>query len=214
MKVGNNIRTQGFTLIELIGVLAIIGILAGILLPKVVQATARGKVNSTVFSINTLKTAAADYFGKNGSFPLRAGTGANNGAVANGRFDADLLSGGFLDKLYSCAVGIQLYDTSALTGRTHVRSRTALNNGTVTINLNNGGNNFDLDSNTATADFTTANTIVSLMIPGTSVTDAVELNKLIDNETVTGATQNLTGRCIFSTPINGVTTVYVYLVHN
>jgi type IV pilus assembly protein PilA len=213
MKVRPQHRSRGFTLIELIGVLAIIGILAGVLLPKVIQATARSKVNSTAASFNTLKTASADYFGKNGSFPLRAGTGATNAPVATGRFDADLVAGGFLEKLYSCSIGSQLNDGSVLTGRTHVRSQTAANSGTVTITATAGGDNFDLDGNTSTPDFTTANTIISVMIPGVATSDAVELNKLLDNETADGSTANLTGRCIFSTPSGGTTTVYLYVAH-
>lgn len=206
-------RKRAFSLIELIGVLAIIGILAAIIVPKVIQATARSKVTSTVASYNSLKTAVADYYGKNGTFPQRLGTGSTNGPDVKGRLDADLLAGGFMDKLFSCPIGSQLNDSSALTGRTHVRSQTAVNSGTVGITSAAGGNNFDLDSNTSTADFTTANTIVSLVIPGTSVSDAVELNKLVDNETVDGSAADLTGRCIFSTPSSGTTTVYLYVAH-
>lgn len=214
MRISNNDKQHGFTLIEMIGVLAIIGILAGIIVPKVIQATARTKVNSAVLSYNTIKTATVDYFGKNGSFPLRAGTGATNAAVATGRFDADLLSGGFLEKLFACAIGSQANDSSALTGRTHVRSQTAAANGTVTITATAGGDNFDLDNNASTEDFTTANTVISIMIPAVATADAVELNKLIDNETVDGSAANLTGRCIFSTPAGGTTTVYLYVAHN
>ena len=215
MKIQNpRNQSHGFSLIELIGVLAIIGILAGIIVPKVIQATARTKVTSTAASYNSLKTATADYFGKNGSFPLRDGTGATNGPVATGRFDADLIAGSFAEKLFSCAVGSQLFDASALTGRTHVRSQTAASNGTVTITSTAGGTNFDLDANTSTSDFTTANTVVSLVIPGVVTTDAIELNKQIDNETAGGSAADLTGRCVFSAPSGGTTTVYLYVAHH
>ena len=204
----------GFSLIEMIGVLAIIGILAGIIVPRVIKATARSKINSTAASYNSLKTTVSDYFSQNGAFPVRAGTGATNGPVTTGRFDADLLAGGFTDALFSCAIGSQTYDSSALTGRTHVRSLTAANNGTVSITATAGGDNFDLDGNTGTADFTTANTVVSLVIPGVATSDAVELNKLIDKDTVDGSTADLKGRCIFSTPSGGATTVYLYVAHH
>src|SRR5881396_1746618 len=102
-------RRCAFTLIEIIGVIAIIAILAAVLTPRVVKVIARGKVNSTAQALASLKTATTDYIVKNGSIPLRDGTGATNGAVAIGRFDADLLSGGFTEKLFSCAIGTQLF---------------------------------------------------------------------------------------------------------
>ncbi len=216
MKIQNpRNQSRGFSLIELIGVLAIIGILAGIIVPKVIQATARSKVTSTAASYNSLKTAAADYFGKNGTFPDRSGTGATNGAVANGRFDADLIAGGFADKLFTCGIGSQLNDSSNLRNRTHVRSLDTVSNGAVTITANAGGDNFDLDGNASTADFTAGSKIVALMIPDTAVPDAIELNRMLDNETAEGTAANLTGRCIFSAPANnGTTTVYLYVAHH
>jgi prepilin-type N-terminal cleavage/methylation domain-containing protein len=195
---------QGLTLIEMIGVLAIIAVLAAILAPKVFTAVA----------YNHLKTACVDYYAKSGSFPLRDGTGSTNAAIATGRFDADLLAGSFLERLFSCSVGSQLNDLSTLTGRTHVRSLTAVSNATVSVTATTGGDNFDLDGNASTADFTSANTVVSVFIPGVVVIDAVELNKLIDRATNTDTTAaDVSGRCLYSTPSGGTTTVYIYVAH-
>ena len=174
----------------------------------------RPKVNSTALSYSSLKTATTDYFAKNNSFPSRVGTGATNGAVATGRFDADLLTGGFLEKLFTCSIGSQLNDMSALTGRTHVRSQTAAAAASLTISSTAGGDNFDLDGDSATADFTTANTVVALVIPGVTVNDAIELNKLIDNVTNSSTTTaDTAGRCVYSTPSSSTTTVYLYVAH-
>ena len=79
---------NAFTLIEIIGVLAVIAILAAVLTPRVISVIARGKIDGTAQSLATLKTATTDYIVKNGSLPLRDGTGATNSAVATGRFDA------------------------------------------------------------------------------------------------------------------------------
>src|SRR2546426_7329082 len=105
MKTENhgNRGIPGFTLIEIIGVVAVIAILAAVLTPRVVKVIARGKVNSTAQSLGSLKTATTDYVAKNSSVPLRDGTGATNAAVATGRFDSDLVGGGFTERLFAAA---------------------------------------------------------------------------------------------------------------
>src|SRR2546425_5827157 len=114
--------TKAFTLIEIIGVLAVIAILAAVLTPRVISVIARGKIDSTAQSLATLKTATTDYIVKNGSPPLRHGTGATNSALATGRFAAALPAGGFLGELFSCAGGTQLFDQSALPARLRART--------------------------------------------------------------------------------------------
>jgi len=215
MKLKYRNKQAGYTLIEIIGVIAIIAILAAVLTPRVISVIARGKVNSTAQGLASLKTATTDYIVKNGSIPLRDGTGATNGAVATGRFDADLLSGGFTEKLFSCAIGTQLFDESALTGRIHVRSQTAASAAAVAApTATVGGSNFNLDRDTATADFLTSQTIVTAVIPAVAIADAIALNKILDGDTNTGTAADTIGRCIYSAaaPDNTVT-VYVYIGH-
>lgn len=207
-------QSKGFTLIEMIGVLAIIGVLAAVLVPKVMDAVARSKVSGTALVFNTLKTAAVDYYSKSNSFPTRNGTGTADTAVTAGRFDADLVSGGFIDKLVTVPIGTTL-TTGALTTRTHVRSRVATVSGAVTVTAANSGDNFDLDNNAATADFTTGTMVVSLMIPGVALKDAIALNGFIDNVNNSGLTgADNRGRCMYSAPAaNGTVTVYLYIAH-
>jgi type II secretory pathway pseudopilin PulG len=210
-------NNPAFTLIEIIGVVAVIAILAAVLTPRVVSVIARGKVNATAQSLGSLKSATADYIGKNGSLPQRAGTGATNAAVAAGRFDADLIVGGFTEKLFSCSVGNQLFDGSVLTGRTHVRSVAAVNAAAVVVpNADgslNGGSNFNLDRDTSTADFTAGQTVVVAFIPGVALGDAVALNKILDGDDNTGTGADTTGRCMYSDGTSGTVTVYVYIAH-
>src|SRR5262245_55836311 len=206
---------SAFTLIEIIGVVAVIAILAAVLTPRVVSVIARGKVNATAQSLGSLKTATADYIAKNGSVPPRAGTGSTNAAVSMGRFDSDLVAGGFLERLFACSIGSQTNDLSALTGRTHVRALTsasaaALTTPTATV----GGDNFDLDRNDTTADFTTGQMVVAAFIPHASLTDAIALNKILDGDDNTGTGADITGRCIYSAVASDNTvTIYVYIAH-
>ena len=96
---------MGFTLIEMIGVIAIIGILATVLVPKVMNAVARSKVNGTALTYNNLRTVVTDYYARSNSFPARAGTGITDTPTATGRFDADLLVAGLLEKLVATPIG-------------------------------------------------------------------------------------------------------------
>jgi type II secretory pathway pseudopilin PulG len=207
-------RRAAFTLIEIIGVVAVIAILAAVLTPRVVSVIARGKVNATAQSLGSLKSATADYIAKNSTVPIRDGTGATNSAVATGRFDADLVGGGFTEKLFACSIGTQTFDASALTGRIHVRSLTATSAAAVTApTATVGGSNYNLDRDTATADFTAGQSVVSAFIPGTAIADAIALNKILDGDDNTGTSADTTGRCMYSDGAGGTVTVYVYIAH-
>ncbi|MBL9129354.1 MAG: type II secretion system protein [Verrucomicrobiales bacterium] len=208
-------RERGFTLVEIIGVVALIAVLAAVLAPRVTNVIGRGKISSTAQGLASLKTATMDYIAARSSLPIRSGTGATNGAVATGRFDADLVAGGFTENLFTCAIGNQTFDSSELMGRTHVRSVKASASGTVSEpNVKEGGNNFDLDRDAATSDFTTAQTVVSAFIPGVPLADAIALNKLIDNKVNTGEKADVEGRCIYSAPDDsGLVTTLVYVAH-
>lgn len=208
-------RSAGFTLIEIIGAVAIIAIFAAVLIPRVVGVIARGKVSATAQSIGGLRTAVTDYIGKNGSLPSRDGTGATNAPVSTGRFDADLVAGGHLTQLFTAPIGTQTFDATALTGRIHVRSLAATSSASITSpTATVGGVNFDLDRDSTTADFSSGQTVVSAFMPGVSLTDAIALNKIIDGETNTGTGADTTGRCIYSAAaVDNTVTVYVYVAH-
>jgi len=63
-------RKQGFTLIEMIGVLAVIAILAAVLIPKVFEAINNSRINNSAMTCNTAKTALVDHYAKFGSIPV------------------------------------------------------------------------------------------------------------------------------------------------
>jgi prepilin-type N-terminal cleavage/methylation domain-containing protein len=66
MKTRKQINNRsGFTLIEMVGVLAVIAILAALLVPKIFAAINDSRYSSAVSSINSVKAASMSYFAKN-----------------------------------------------------------------------------------------------------------------------------------------------------
>jgi prepilin-type N-terminal cleavage/methylation domain-containing protein len=113
MKTTSSINVRGaeqrasraFTLIEIIGVLAVIAILATLLIPKVFNAINDAKLNNTIVSYETIKTAVTDHYGKYGA--LNSFFGTNTATTAQlAAFDTQvLLPEGLIDKPFTCKIG-------------------------------------------------------------------------------------------------------------
>jgi len=115
--------TQGYSLLELVLVLAIVSVLVGLLLPKGFDALRNARVQQVAGTVNTLKTALTDYLsmaGGNGSLPRTEGTGvpcsgaalsgATDIAKGNGaRLDAVLLAAGKIERPLSLRMGSQFF---------------------------------------------------------------------------------------------------------
>jgi len=104
--------SKGFSLIEMIGVLAIIGILASVVAPKVFDAIRDAKITAAVAVLQTIKSSCTDYARKYNLFPEDGtkappvsydrtfGDGAAAPVVEASSMFADLLIGeGLLEKL-------------------------------------------------------------------------------------------------------------------
>ena len=73
---------KGFTLIELMIVVAIIGILAAIAIPAYTDYTARAKVSEAVVALASAKASVSEYFTSQGVMPTDASLAGINTAPA------------------------------------------------------------------------------------------------------------------------------------
>ncbi|QDX82795.1 hypothetical protein B9N43_01575 [Denitratisoma sp. DHT3] len=75
---------QGFTLIELMIVVAIVGILAAVALPAYQDYTVRARVSEGLARLAEAKTSVAEYFSAQNTFaPSTASAGFNSAAAGN-----------------------------------------------------------------------------------------------------------------------------------
>lgn len=119
-------RVQGYSLLELVLVLAIVAVLVGLLLPKGFDALRTARVQQVQKVVDTLKTALTDLIampGGSSAIPRTEGTGiptsgaalsgATDVAKGNGaRLDAVLIASGRLERPLSVRMGSQVYAPS------------------------------------------------------------------------------------------------------
>ena len=123
MKMLHRKKTQGYSLLELVLVLAIVAVLVGLLLPKGFDALRNARVQQVAKTVDTLKTALVDFIttpGGNGSLPRTEGIGVpTTGAALSGatdiakgnaaRLDAALLTAGKIERPLNLRMGSQVY---------------------------------------------------------------------------------------------------------
>jgi general secretion pathway protein G len=92
-------RTQGFTLIEVIVVVFILGLLAALVAPKIMGRTEDAKINQTKVQIRNFETALKLYKLDNGSYPSTVqGLEALIRKPSTGKLPNNYRQGGYLEQ--------------------------------------------------------------------------------------------------------------------
>lgn len=208
----------GFSLVEMIGVLAIIAVLAVIIVPKVFSTIASARITNTASSVNAVKSAVAEYVSRYGTIPLTSGS-----AIA--RLDDLLFTEQLLESRFTAKIGTPPanYNVAAYNRATNVwaggNAGTANQSRIICIDSNAtpapsaaNGANYRLTGNTGLSN---GFRVVSAVLMNVTSSDARELSLRIDGEIGTAALGALdnAGRVVYAAPVAGVTNVYIYLAH-
>lgn len=74
MKLGRNATRRGFTLVELVVVVLVLGIIASVAAPKMFGTAGDARDNTTTQSLTVIRDAIELYLAKNGAYPGNEGT--------------------------------------------------------------------------------------------------------------------------------------------
>jgi type IV pilus assembly protein PilA len=100
--------SQGFTLIELMIVIAIIGILAAIAIPAYQNYTIRAQVTEGLTLADGWKTAIAEYYANFGTWPVQANLSGTNISVGKYESSVSVLAGGTIVITYGNSANAKL----------------------------------------------------------------------------------------------------------
>jgi len=209
-------NSGAFTLIEMIGVLSVIAILASVLVPKVFNAIANARASNAAMSVNAIKSGIADHYSKYGSIAWNGAlstpaaiTVPTTGAYSN--YDQVLVAENILDKPFQTKLGTGTPATDVYLLTAPAASGGAVTASALTATLASDAY-FDLGG---VGSNTISGTVVAVaVIQGCTLEDARNLNGIIDGasmgESSTG--YDILGRVKYNMG-SGPGTVYVYLTH-
>lgn len=185
-------KSAGFTLVEMIGVLAVIAILASLLVPRVFQAIGDSKINNAASTVNSIKSGVSEYYGRYGKIGGVAGASLNFAAtnVVRDWDTAVLLREGFIEKPFSVRIGNGKIGSTASPEGTYLQVLKINSNTTSTKpadaadDLDLGA--YDLDGATPDNDVSGA-LVVEAVIMEVDPQDAKDFNDRIDGPTLGAA---------------------------
>jgi type IV pilus assembly protein PilA len=215
-----NRRRAGFSLVEMIGVLAIIAILAVVIVPKVFSTIASSRITQTIGSVTSMKSAISEFSGKYGTVPV---------TTANSRIDDLLMAAGMLEGRFVVKIGQQPSDpvtagatwtyangawTAAGGASQASESRIAAIASSTAAPSAAVGANFRLDG---TADLPAGSRVVYAVVSNLLAKEALELSLRLDGDNLSEAdstTADNAGKVVYAAPdANGITDAYVYVAH-
>jgi prepilin-type N-terminal cleavage/methylation domain-containing protein len=213
-------RQSGFSLIEMIGVLAIIAILAVVIVPKVFTTIEGSRITAAVSSINAVRSAVTDFAGKYGTIPA---------TTANSRLDDLFLAAGYMDSRFAVKIGTPPANppiasatwtyangvwTAAGGANQASQSRIIRLLSNVTAPSTANGANYRLNGVT---DLPAGSLVASAVLVNVTGSQAQQLSLKIDGDPYSAAnatTADAAGKVVYNTPTAaGLTTAYVYLAH-
>ncbi len=197
---------RAFTLIEMIGVLAIVACLAALLVPMIFEAVSSARIGEALGDLQTCKTAVASHAAK---WPSLASDNGINLTVPVSMpypsYDRVLVAEGFLDKPLASRLG-----TNATVQLVNISSLTA--------DSSPDGSNGAYDLGGSGQNDVTGLYLVEAIIYGVSQADARALNNRLDGAAlgeIGNSLHDLLGRVIYARPHAQGTLydVHVYIAH-
>jgi type II secretory pathway pseudopilin PulG len=202
----------------MIGVLAIIAILASLLIPRVFQAIGDSKISNAATTCNSIKAAVNEYYGKYGLIAGPKGAALTFSSGISEDWDlSTLVAEGVAEKPFAVRIGNGFIGAANSGSRLRVINISANDTNTAVADGAGdlAGGAYNLDGTGATNDIAGVY-LVEAVIEQVDSQDAKDFNDRIDGA-VLGAT-NLTsadqrGRVKYTAPSSGKTSVRIYIAH-